>query len=84
MNPKAVELNACIQSQIRNYEELLYIITILQASHAWAFRSMDVILHMHAISSIDTLTKAKTKNQFWLELDMYFDKLMRIATSTDL
>ena len=34
MNPKAVELNACIQSQIRNYEELLYIITILQASHA--------------------------------------------------
>ena len=34
MKPKAVELKACIGSQMQNYEELPQLITILQASHA--------------------------------------------------
>lgn len=45
---------------------------------------MDVIVHMHAIPSIGTFTEEKTENQVRLELDMYFDELMRIATNTDL
>ena len=31
-----------------------------------------------------TLTKAKSKNQVRLELDMYVEQLMRIATNADL
>jgi len=45
---------------------------------------MDVIVCMHAIPSIATLTEAKSKNQVWTELDMYFDEFMRVATSADL
>jgi len=73
-----------IQSQIRNYEEFLQLITSLQASHAWVFRSMDVVVHAHAIPSIGILTEAKTNGQVRQELDSYFDELMRIATSVDL
>ena len=45
---------------------------------------MDVVVHAHAIPSFVTLTQAKTKAQVRLELDSYFDELMRIATSPDL
>lgn len=45
---------------------------------------MDVIVHTHMILSFGTLTEAKSKNQFRTELDMYFDELMRVATSADL
>ena len=38
----------------------------------------------HVIPSIGTLTEANTKNQVRLELDMYFDELMHISTSTHL
>lgn len=37
----------------------------------------------HTIPSICTLTKAMSKNQVRIELDMYFDELMRVATNTD-
>lgn len=80
MKPKVVELKAHIRSQIRNYEELLQLITNLQASHARVFKSMDVIVCMHVIPSIGTFTEEKKKNQVQLELDMYFDELMCIAT----
>lgn len=84
MNPKVVELKAHIRSQIQNYEEFPQLITSFQASHAWVFKSMDVIMCTHAIPSIGTLTEVKTKNQAWLELDLYFEQLMRITTSIDL
>ena len=45
---------------------------------------MDVIAHMQAIPSIGTITEAKSKKQVQLELDMYFDELMHIATGTNL
>ena len=54
MKPKGVELKAHIWSQIQNYEELLQFITSLKASHARVFRSMDVIMHVHAIPFIGT------------------------------
>jgi len=54
------------------------------ASHAHVFKSMDVIVCMHAILSIGTLTEVETKNQVWLELGIYFDELMRIANIIDL
>ena len=63
MKPKAVDLKVRIRSQIQNYEELPQLITSLQASHAQVFRSMDVIVHMHVIPSIDIVTQAKEKNQ---------------------
>jgi len=52
----AVKLQKCIQSQIRNYEDLLQLITRIQASHAQVFKSMDLIVHAHAIPSLGTLT----------------------------
>ena len=52
MKPRAVKLKAHIQ----NYEELQQLITNLQASHVCVFKSMDVVLHAHAIPSIGTLT----------------------------
>lgn len=45
---------------------------------------MDIVVRVHVILSIGTLTKENTKNQVRLELDMYFNELMRIATSADL
>lgn len=45
---------------------------------------MDVIVDTHVIPSIGTLTKVKSKNQVWTELDMYFDDLENVATSADL
>lgn len=45
---------------------------------------MDVIVQMHVIPSIGTLTEANSKNQVRLELDMYFDDLMCVATSANL
>jgi len=84
MKANAVELQARIRSQIQNYEDLLHLITSIQASHAWVFKSMNVIVHTHAIPSLGTLTQAKTKNQVWQELDSYFDELMRTATNPNL
>lgn len=45
---------------------------------------MDVIVCMHVIPSIGTLAEEKLKNQVQLELDMYFDQLIRVATSANL
>ena len=84
MKPRAVKLKACIWSQIQNYEELPQLITSFRASHARVFRSMDVFVCAHEIPSIGTLTEVKTKAQVWLEIDSYFDELMRIATKKDL
>jgi len=63
IKPRDIELKTRIWIQIQNYEELLQLITSLQASHARVFKSMDVIVHSHMIPSIGTLTKAKTKGQ---------------------
>ena len=84
MKPMAVELKTHIRSQIWNYEELTQLITSLQASHAWVFRSMDVVVRAHVIPSIGTLTEAKTKNQVRLEMKTYIDELMHIALCVDL
>jgi len=83
MKPRMVEMKERIQSQ-KNYEDLLQLITNLQASHAWVFRTMDVIVCTHAIPYIGTLTDTKIKAQVRLELDSYFDELMRITTRADL
>ena len=45
---------------------------------------MDVIVCVHTIPSIGTLTEVKSKNQIRIELDMYFDKLRRVATNVNL
>jgi len=73
MKLKVVELKAGIWSQIQKYEEPPQCMTSLQASHVGVFRSMDIIMCMHVIPSIGTLTEVKSKNQHRLELDMYFD-----------
>lgn len=84
MKPKVVELKDHIWSQIWNYEDLSYLITSLQASHARVFKSMDVVVHTHVIPSIGKLIEVKTKAPLRLKLDSYIDKLVRIATNLDL
>jgi len=64
MKPRVVKLKARIQSQIQNYEDLPQLITSLQASRAWVFRSMDVVVRTHMIPSIGTLTVEKRKEKF--------------------
>jgi len=81
MKFSAVELKAHIQSHFQNYEELSQLITSIQASHACVFKSMDVVVHTHAIPYIGTLTQVKTKAQVRLEIDSYLDELMCIATN---
>jgi len=44
---------------------------------------MKVVVHIHAIPSLGTLTQAKSKKQNQQDLDSYFDELMRVATSPD-
>lgn len=55
----------------------------IEASYAWLFRSLDVIVQMHKIPSIETLTQAMRKNQVMLDVDKYIEKLMHVATSND-
>lgn len=45
---------------------------------------MDVIVCMHMIPSINTLTEVKANVQVQLELDMYFEPFMNTTTSVDL
>jgi len=61
MRVNVVELKAHIQSQIWKYEDLPQLIKIIQVSHARVFKSMDVVVHTHAIPSLGTFTQAKTK-----------------------
>ena len=49
------------------------LITSIEASYAWLYRSLDVVVRMYGTSSIGTFTKAKEKNQVKLELNVYFD-----------
>lgn len=51
-------------------------------SHARLFRSMDVIVCMHVIRPIWHTHQSEDKKQAWLELNMYFDKLMCMVTNT--
>lgn len=53
-------------------------------SYAWVFRRVDVTVRTHAIPFIGTLTTTKRNNQVRLELSMYFDELMCLATNTHL
>lgn len=43
---------------------------------------MDVIMYTHVIPFIGTLIEVMIKNQIQLEMYMYFDELMHIATIT--
>jgi len=83
MKPREVEIKEHIWSQIQNYEDLPQLITSIPASHACVFKSMDVVVRIHAIPSIGNLTQVKTKEMVLLELDSYFDELMHVATSPD-
>lgn len=42
------------------------------------------MVRMHRIPLIGSLSKAKHKNQFWLEIDRYMEKLRQEATGDDL
>ena len=45
---------------------------------------MEVVVHIHTIPSLGTLTQVKTKKQVQQNLDSYFDELMCITTNQDL
>jgi len=45
---------------------------------------MDVIVCIHVIPPIWHTHQGEEKKQFWLDLNMYFDKLMHMVTSTHL
>ena len=45
---------------------------------------MDVVVCAHVIPCIGTLIEAKKKAQVQVELESYFDELIRVATSPDL
>lgn len=76
--------NAWIQMLIQNYEHLPPLITIVEASYAWLLRSLDVVVRMHKILSIKTVTQAMRRNQVMLDVDKYIGQLMRVATNDDL
>ena len=69
---------------IQNYEKLTLFIYKIQGSYVRLDKSLDVIVRMHRISSIGSLTKAKHKNQVQLVIDRYMEKLRREATNDDL
>lgn len=69
-----VELDkAPIQILIWNYEELLPLISNVDDSYTWLFRSLDVVVRKYDTPSIGMLTDAKENNQVRMELDVYFD-----------
>jgi len=80
-----VELDkARIQSLIQNYEQLSPLITSVEASYAWFFRSLDVPVRKYDTLLIGALIEAKEKNQVRLELDAYFDQLLLTTTKANL
>jgi len=80
----AVELQAHIRSQIWNYEDLPQLLTSIHASHAWVFKIRDVVVHIHAIPSLWTLTQVKAKKHIQQKIDSYFDDIIHTTTNPDL
>lgn len=56
MKPHTELEKAWIHMQIRNYGQIPSLITSIEASYERLFKSLDVIVQMHKICSIGTLT----------------------------
>lgn len=84
MKPQVELEKPCIQSLIWNYEELLPLVTSVEASYAWLYMSLDVMVRNYGTLLIGMLSEAKEKNQVRLELDAYFYHLILMITSEDL
>jgi len=54
---------SCILSLIQNYEEIMPLITNVEAPYARLYRSLYVVVRKYGTLSIKTLTKAKEKKQ---------------------
>jgi len=67
---------AQIHMLIQNYEQLPPLITNIEASYSWLFKSLDVMVRTHKIPSIGSLVQTIKKNQVLLEVDKYMEQLM--------
>lgn len=69
---------------IHNYDQLAPFVNSIQASYAWLYKSLDVMVRMDRTPSIDSLIEAKHKNQVRIEIQRYMEKLRQEATRDDL
>lgn len=60
------------------------LITKIEASYAWLYKSLDVIVWTHKVPPIRTLIQAMRKNQVMLDVDKYIEQSMCEATNDDL
>jgi len=58
-----------IQMLFWNYEHLPPLITSIEDSYERFFKSLDLIVQMHKIPSIRTLTENRRENQVMLDVD---------------
>lgn len=66
---------------IQNYEHIAPFVSNIQASYAWLYKSLDVMVRMHKILSIGSLTKGRPKNQVHIEI---MENLRQMDTMEDL
>jgi len=69
---------------IQNYKELPPLISNVEASYTWLFRSLDIVVRKYGTPSFGMLTEAKEKNQVKLELDAYFYHFILMGNNADL
>lgn len=69
---------------IQNYEKITSFISNIQASYAWLYKSLDVMVKTHRIPLINSLIEAKQKNEVQLEIERYMEKLRWEGTGDEL
>ena len=62
-----------VRMLILNYEQLTPFISNIQTSYAQLYNNLDVMVRMHKISSIGSLTEARLKKKIRLEIDEYME-----------
>lgn len=58
---------------IKKYEKLSLFMSSIHDSYARFYKSMDVMVRAHKISSISSLNEAKHKKKVQLDIDEYMD-----------
>ena len=53
-----------VRMLIQNNKQLTSFIGSILASYVWFFSRLDVLVRTHQIPSVDSLTKAKSRNKF--------------------
>lgn len=75
MKPQAKLDKVKTPMSIQYYEQLASFVYGIHDSYSWLYKSLDVMVRTHMLSSIGSLNEAKYKNRVSLEINEYMEQL---------